>query len=248
MRWQRGSLSDDLGILQLMQSSLSSRDFKALGKQIDAWITARVVPLHMTKCAFSRGISHYLYGAYINPLDPWEGTVKFGQIASADTLRDILRFWRLLLVDISPGCPQLLELFTSDSCTAPTQAPPLGVFAAHANGVADNGGADNGGASPSGQFGPPTRAYSLPYAPPYVQTTTPRSRRRGGCRATTRRRGRARARSRRSAQHSRIIKPRRVRGVGSPLIPRAPHNPPARGFATPFFVLYRYFIEGARGA
>jgi hypothetical protein len=97
---------------QLMQSSLSSRDFKALGKQIDAWITARVVPLHMTKCAFSRGISHYLYGAYINPLDPWEGTVKFGQIASADTLRDILRFWRLLLVDISPGCPQLLELFT----------------------------------------------------------------------------------------------------------------------------------------
>ena len=37
--------------------------------------------------------------------------VKFGKIVSKDTWRDIMRFWRLLLLDMLPESPQVLDLF-----------------------------------------------------------------------------------------------------------------------------------------
>ena len=41
----------------------------------------------------------------------YQATVKFGKITSKDTWRDIMRFWRLMLVDLFPECPQIQELF-----------------------------------------------------------------------------------------------------------------------------------------
>ena len=38
--------------------------------------------------------------------------MKFGKIVSKDTWRDIMRFWRLLLLDMLPESPQILDLFT----------------------------------------------------------------------------------------------------------------------------------------
>ena len=41
-----------------------------------------------------------------------QAVVKFGKIVSKDTWRDIMRFWRLLLLDMLPESPQILDLFT----------------------------------------------------------------------------------------------------------------------------------------
>ena len=75
-------------------------------------MAAKTAPGRWTKSSFRRGFSHYLYGAYFDANDPWASSVKFGQIASKDVIRDICRSWRLLVIDTFPECPQMLDLFT----------------------------------------------------------------------------------------------------------------------------------------
>ena len=96
----------------VIQVQVAPQAFKQLGARIDAWITAKVAPGGWLKTSFRRGFSHFLYGAYTNPRDPWAATVKFGQIAGKDVMRDIARFWRLMLVDLFPQYTRMLDLFT----------------------------------------------------------------------------------------------------------------------------------------
>jgi hypothetical protein len=95
-----------------IQRQISRIDFRRLGERIDSWVATVVVPGRWTKTGFKRGFSHYLYGAYFDATDPWASTVKFGQIASKDVMRDICRFWRMLIVDLFPEEPKMLDLYT----------------------------------------------------------------------------------------------------------------------------------------
>jgi len=73
-----------------IQKQTTRAEFAALGRKIDAWVVAKVVPTHMLKSSFARGISHYLYGAYFDVHNPWDSTIKFGQARrdSAEIPRD----------------------------------------------------------------------------------------------------------------------------------------------------------------
>merc|ERR1719272_1011689 len=61
---------------------------------------------------FSKGLSHYFYGNYLDSNNPWGTTVSFGKIASQDVYKDICRFWRVLLVDLLPNAPEFIALFS----------------------------------------------------------------------------------------------------------------------------------------
>ena len=96
----------------MIQVQVSRQQFDGLGRRIDAWIVSKVTPGGWLKTSFNRGFSHFLNGAYTDPANPWQATVKFGQIAGKDVVRDIARFWRLLVIDLFPECPLMLDLFT----------------------------------------------------------------------------------------------------------------------------------------
>ena len=95
-----------------IQRQVSKAEFTRLGQKIDAWLQRLTASCPWLKTSFPKGISHFLYGAYIDPNDPWASTVQFGKIASKHVYRDICRFWRLLLIDLFPKCPQMMELFS----------------------------------------------------------------------------------------------------------------------------------------
>ena len=97
---------------QAIQRQVSKAEFTRLGKRVDAWLTRLSSSCPWLGCSFPRGLSHFLYGAYTNPNDPWAATVQFGKIASKDVYRGICRFWRLLSIDLFPNCPQMLTLYT----------------------------------------------------------------------------------------------------------------------------------------
>jgi hypothetical protein len=91
---------------------VSKADFSRVGKRIDAWLERISSDCPWLKTSFPKGLSHFLYGAYLDANDPWACSVQFGRIADKHVYRDICRFWRLLLIDLFPECPQMLELFT----------------------------------------------------------------------------------------------------------------------------------------
>ena len=95
-----------------LQVQLPAIDFRRVGERVDAWLVAKATPGGWLKTSFARGFSHFLYGAYIDPLNPWKATVKFGQIASIDVMRDILRVWRVILIDLFEDFEEQLDLFT----------------------------------------------------------------------------------------------------------------------------------------
>ena len=95
-----------------IQRQVSKARFTALGKRIDTWLRQLSSNCPWLKTSFSKGLSHFLYGAYVDANDPWASTVKFGKIASKHVYRDICRFWRLLLIDLMPECPPMMQLFT----------------------------------------------------------------------------------------------------------------------------------------
>ena len=65
------------------------------------------------KTSFNRGLSHYFHSALAKDGSAWQSSIKFGKITSKETMRDVMRFWRLLLIDLTPECPELMELFTT---------------------------------------------------------------------------------------------------------------------------------------
>ena len=95
-----------------IQRQVSKAEFTKLGKRIDAWLERLSSNCPWFKTSFHKGLSHFLYGAYVDENDPWASTVKFGKVASKHVYRDMCRFWRLLLIDLFPKCPEMLELFT----------------------------------------------------------------------------------------------------------------------------------------
>ena len=78
---------------------------------IDAWVTLYIAPLPFIKTSFKRGLSRYLYGSMTNDGEAWGTTVQFGKITSKDTWRDIMRFWRILIVDLFPKNPAMQTVF-----------------------------------------------------------------------------------------------------------------------------------------
>ena len=97
---------------QTIQRQVSKSEFTRLGKLLDRWLTRLSTSCPWLKTSFPRGLSHFLYGAFMDANDPWAATVKFGKIASKDVYRDICRFWRLLLTDLFPECPQMNQMYT----------------------------------------------------------------------------------------------------------------------------------------
>ena len=100
--------------LAKLQTSLgNAAAFNSCGKSIDVWIESYVSCCPFIKGHFSRGMSHFFYSAMATPHTPWiSKTIKFGKITSFDVHRDIMRFWRLLLIDLLPDDVALMELFT----------------------------------------------------------------------------------------------------------------------------------------
>ena len=96
----------------VIQRQVPKAAFTKLGKRIDAWLESLSSDCPWFKTSFPKGLSHFLYGAYVDENDPWASTVQFGKVASKHVYRDICRFWRLLVIDLFPECPQMLELFT----------------------------------------------------------------------------------------------------------------------------------------
>jgi hypothetical protein len=96
-----------------IQKQVTKAAFNALGNKIDVYITSTVATTPFIKTSFNRGLSHYFHSALAKDGSAWQSSIKFGKITSKETMRDVMRFWRLLLIDLTPECPELMELFTT---------------------------------------------------------------------------------------------------------------------------------------
>ena len=77
------SLAEKLGVPQAdVDKALKEIQGDRLGKRIDAWLMRFSTNCPWLRTTFPKGLSHFLYGAYLDPNDPWACTVQFGKIAS----------------------------------------------------------------------------------------------------------------------------------------------------------------------
>jgi hypothetical protein len=69
-------------VFRSIQRQVTKVQFTGLGKRIDAWLMRFSTNCPWLRTTFPKGLSHFLYGAYLDPNDPWACTVQFGKIAS----------------------------------------------------------------------------------------------------------------------------------------------------------------------
>ena len=100
------------GTLRIIQKQVTVAEFNRAGKRIDAWLISTGSTFKSISTAFSKGLSHYFYGNFLDSNNPWGTTVSFGKITSLDVYKDICRFWRVLLVDLLPNAPEFMALFS----------------------------------------------------------------------------------------------------------------------------------------
>ena len=100
------------GTLRVIQKQVTTAQFNRAGKGIDAWLISTGADFKSIGTGFSKGLSHYFYGNYLDSNNPWGTTVSCGKIASQDVYKDICRFWRILLVGLLPNAPEFIALFS----------------------------------------------------------------------------------------------------------------------------------------
>jgi hypothetical protein len=77
-------------VFRSIQRQVTKVQFTGLGKRIDAWLMRFSTNCPWLRTTFPKGLSHFLYGAYLDPNDPWACTVQFGKIASKHVYADCL--------------------------------------------------------------------------------------------------------------------------------------------------------------
>ena len=82
--------------LRRVQQTKTAAEWRALVHRLDVWVMAEAS--FRGRTTFSHGLSYYFYATDDHAGAP----ISFGKVTSKDVWKDILRFWRVMLLDLLP--------------------------------------------------------------------------------------------------------------------------------------------------